>query len=437
MSESLRNLLTVAHGTKSRPRLCARRNTTRLHWGAVCVALALAAAAASGQEAIRASMAGQAAAEARKRALTGENLNVQLGPVGLRFQSTFEVEANDNVRVVADQQQADLIFRPQVNALGLWPVTEKNRLSLSLGVGYAKYINTPEFDGLFLTPGSDLSFDVFVKDFVINFHDRFSYSQDVSNDPTVSGIGSLSRFENTLGVGVTWDLNKVILRVGYDHATYLATQQGFSYQNHASELVNASAALVVNPFTQVGIEIGAGVTDYDEKVLNDNKHASAGLFFSMRVSEYSSLRVSIGYVSYSFESLSGTNQSLSSVGGLYGDLSWQQRVSSVLSHSLSVGRSVQSGLFAEATELTYFRYDAQWRLFRQIGLGTSISYEQFTETGGLGEAASRYGFGLSLTRPWTRHLSSSLGYQFYLKASDNAQRDYLQNRLVLDLTYAF
>lgn len=436
MSESLRNLLTVSYGTKSRSRLRACRNTTRLHWSAVCVVLALAAAAASAQEAIRASMAGQEAAEARKRAAS-EKLNVQLGPVGLRLQSTFEVEANDNVRVVADHQQADLIFRPQIRILSVWQVTEKNRLSLSLGVGYAKYINTPEFDGLFLTPGSDLSFDVYVKDFVINLHDRFSYSQDVSNDPTISGIGSLSRFENTLGVGVAWDLNKVILGAGYDHATYLATQQEFSYQNRASELVNASAAFVVNPFTLAGIEIGAGVTDYDDNVLNDNKHASAGLFFSMRVSEYSSLRASLGYVTYSFESLSGTNQSLAPVSGLYGDLSWRQRVNSALSHSLSVGRSVQSGVFAEATELMYIRYDAQWRLFRQIALGTSISYEQFTETGGLGEEGSRYGFGLSLTRPWTRHLSSSLGYQVYIRASDNTNRDYLQNRLVLDLTYAF
>ena len=432
MSESLRNLPAVSPGPKSHPRLRARR----LNWGVVCVALALAAASGPAQEAIRASMAGQDAAEAAKRAAS-EKFNVQLGPVSLRFQSTFEVEANDNVRLETDHPQADLVFRPQVNALSVWQVTEKNRLSLSLGVGYAKYINTPEFDGLFLTPGSDLSFDVYVKDFVINFHDRFSYSQDVSNDPTVSGIGRVNRFENVLGVSVSWDLNKAILGVGYDHATYLATQQEFAYQSRASELVNASAAFVVNPFTLAGIEIGAGVTDYDENVLNDNQHASAGLFVSMRVSQYSSLRASIGYVAFAFEPLSGTNQSLSSVSGLYGDLSWKQRVNAALSHSLSVGRSVQSGQFAETTELLYVRYDAQWRLFRQVGLGTSFSYEQFTETGGLAEEARRWGFGLSLSRPWTRHLSSRLGYQVYLKASDVVNRDYLQNRLVFGLVYVF
>jgi len=77
----------------------------------VCVALALAAASASAQEAIRASMAGQDAAEARKRAAS-EKFNVRLGPVSLRFQSMFEVEANDNARFEADHPQADLIFRP-------------------------------------------------------------------------------------------------------------------------------------------------------------------------------------------------------------------------------------------------------------------------------------------------------------------------------------
>jgi len=433
MSESLRNLLTVSHGTRRHPRLRA----CRLIRGAVCIALMLAANAARAQEAVRASMAGQEAAEARKRSLTGDNLNVKLGPVGLRFQSAFGIEATDNVRLVDDNPEADLILRPQINMFSAWQATEKNRLTLSLGVGYAKYINTPEYDGLFLTPGSDLSFDVYVKDFVINLHDRFSYSQDPISDATVSGTGNLSRFENTLGVGVMWDLNKVILRAGYDHLTYLATQSEFSYQSRASELFNASAAFVVNPFTLVGVEIGAGVTDYDENVLNDNQHLSAGMFFSMKVSEYSNLRASLGYAHYTFDSLSGTNQSLAPIGSFYGDLSWQQRVNAAMTHSLSVGHSLQSGSFSDVTELTYLRYGAQWRLFRQTSLGASISYEQFTENAGSGESGSRYGFNLNLSRPWTRHWSSTLGYQVYLKNSDTPNQDYVQNRLVLDLIYSF
>jgi hypothetical protein len=332
---------------------------------------------------------------------------------------------------------ADLIFRPQVRILTAWQATEKNRLSLDLGVGYSKYLNAHDLDGLFLTPGSDLSFDVYVKDVVINLHDRFSYSQDPTSDATVSGVGSLSRFENTLGVGVMWDLNKVILRAGYDHYTYLATQSEFSYQSRASELFVASAAFVVNPFTLVGVETGAGITDYDENVLNDNHHLSAGMFFSMRVSEYSSLRVSVGYVNYAFESLSGTNQSLAPIGGFYGDLSWQQRVNASMTHSLSVGHSLQSGTSSDVTELTYVRYSAQWRLFRQTSLGTSIGYEQFTENAGSGDTGRRYSFSLNLGRPWTRHLSSSLGYQVYVKNSDAPNQDYVQNRLVLDLIYSF
>src|SRR6188474_3346627 len=46
MSESLRNLLIVSHGTRSHPRLRA----SRLIWGVVCVALMLAATAARAQE---------------------------------------------------------------------------------------------------------------------------------------------------------------------------------------------------------------------------------------------------------------------------------------------------------------------------------------------------------------------------------------------------
>jgi len=108
-----------------------------------------------------------------------------------------------------------------------------------------------------------------------------------------------------------------------------------------------------------------------------------------------------------------------------------------MTHSLSVGHSLQSGSFSDVTELTYLRYGAQWRLFRQTSLGASISYEQFTENAGSGESGSRYGFNLNLSRPWTRHWSSTLGYQVYLKNSDTPNQDYVQNRLVLDLIYSF
>ena len=85
---------------------------------------------------MRYSLAGQDAAEARKRALGNENYNLKLGPVTLRFSGAMGIEATYNVRYTEVDPQADLIFRPQLNTFAKWRVTERNSLSLGLGIGY-------------------------------------------------------------------------------------------------------------------------------------------------------------------------------------------------------------------------------------------------------------------------------------------------------------
>ncbi|MBI3850768.1 MAG: hypothetical protein HY298_10920 [Verrucomicrobia bacterium] len=409
--------------------------------GVAAVVALLLANAAAGQEAIRASMAGQDAAEARKRALREGHFNLRLGPVSLRLQSSMGMEATDNVRLVDSNPQTDLIFRPQVSTMLFWPVTEKNSLNLSLGVGYSKYLKTTEFDNLFISPGSDLSFDVFIRDFAINFHDRFSYSQDVANDPTVSGTGSLNRFENVGGIQVVWDLNKAVLSAGYDHSIYLAEASQFTGQSHASDLFNASAGVVINPLVLVGLQVGGGFTTYDEKTFNNSKHAAIGPFLNAQLSEYSSVRLTVGYVAYFIERTANTNifgtNAVSDVNAFYGDLTFRQRVNANFAHSLAIGRQVTAGSFSDTVDLYYARYSVDWRLFQKTSLGPSLSYEHGTEAGGLGEKLDRYGLGLALGRGLTQHLSGGLRYQFYRKDAQPKSRSYVENRLVLNLIYAF
>jgi len=403
---------------------------------AICAGMMLIAAGVCAQEAFRVSLAGQDAAEAKKQALANQRFNLRLGQVSLRLQAGLTTEATDNVRYSASDEQEDVSFRPQVNTLAIWPVTPKNTLSLSLGLGYAKYINATEYDGLFVSPGSDLNFDLYVKHLVLNFHDRFSFSQDVTGDPTVSGIGGLDRFENTAGMDVTWDLNKLLLNGGYDHVVFTPTEDLYSNQRRASHLFNSSGALMLNPTTFAGLQMSGGLTDYDEDLYSDNQHIGAGAFLSIQPGEYTRLRVAAGYVIYFFEpSLSATNSE--NLDAFYADLSFNQRVNRVLTHSISVGRQLQAGYFSDSVELAYLRHGATWRLFRQTSVTTSLSYEYFRETRQQGEKGSRYGAGLGLVRPLTQKLTGSLRYLFYLKDSDVRTREYTQNRLVLDLIYRF
>lgn len=361
-----------------------------------------------------------------------------MGPVGLRLSAQLQTEANDNVRLEENQQHEDLVLRPQLNTVAIWRLSERNSLVLSTGVGYARYLNETEPGRVYVTPNSDLSLDLYAGDFLINFHDRFSYLQDVVADAQIAGIGSLNRIENTSGVGVTWDLNKLILGLVYDHSIYVATDDAYSYQDRSGELFNANAMFTISPTTVAGLAVNGGLVNVEHHggPLNDNQQIGAGPVLMIQLSDYFSLRASLGYAVYFFDQ-TGTNSPASSTGALYADLTLQQRVNDSLSQSASIGRQLQSGLFSDTVDLIYVRYGADWRVFRETSFHPSFSYEHVHQSLGQTEDADRYGINLAFGRQLTEKLSGDLQYNFYLRDSDVASRSYTQNRLVLTLVYAF
>lgn len=400
---------------------------------AACLLLTMAATA---QEAVRMSVAGQQAADAQKRGLENSRANLELGPVSLRFSASLQVQGTDNVYNTGNDRQADVFFQPQFNVTGLWRATDRNTLSLTLGLGYTEYLKATEYNGLFVAPGSDLSFNVYVGDVVVNVHDRFSVSQSVANQPGVTGIGGYNRFENVSGMGLIWDLNDLLVSAGYDYDLFIPLEERYQDQERGADLMSASASFELNPSTRAGVQLGGGLTDYTAGTYNDNQHVSAGVFFTTQVSEYSTLSVSGGYVFYNFDA-GGSLTNGDTLGAVYGDLTFSQRVSALLSHSIAVGRSLQPGFFSDLTDVIYARQQAKWSLLRKFTLTTALSYEYVMDSVPAPETSNRYGFGVTLGRSLSDHLSGNLGYQFYYRSSNVAGGTYPLNQVNLNLVYAF
>ena len=73
--------------------------------------------------------------------------------------------------------------------------------------------------------GTELSFDIYVKDFWFNLHDRAQYVQDTSQQPALSGTANYATINNTAGLSATWDLNQGTLSAGYDHKNVISTSE--------------------------------------------------------------------------------------------------------------------------------------------------------------------------------------------------------------------
>ena len=418
------------------------------------------------QEAIRPSLAGEAESEARRQTLDKIPYNLMLGPLRFRVSATAGIEYNDNVNLAEDNThtfatpggnftltthaQSDWIFRPQVNMDMLWPITQLNTLRFDIGIGHAFYFNHSNYDtnSILLSPNSQVAFDIFVGDFRINIHDRFSLQQDPVSEISLSNVADYGHFENTAGISVLWDLNQAVVTLGYDHYLFLATNDLFDYLNRNAEEFTGSIDFTVSNTTGVGVEGSFVHTYYDQGVLNDSDTYTVGAFLETQVTSYLKLRIAGGYQDIEFDNIGSINDS-QNLSDYYANILLSHRINAQITQSISAGHENQLGVNSNYITLNYIRHTATWNVFLHTLLATELFYEDANDSGGLGqfpgrfynpyaaEKIHRYGGALTVGYQLTPHVTLGLRYQYTQKDSNLPLRDYRQNRISLDGTYSF
>ena len=440
----------MSHDTSSSP-LARRLCLTFL------VPLLFTAGIVRAQDAIRPSLAGEAAAEARRQSIDKIPYNLQVGPIKFRFSATMGVEYNDNVNLAEDgsvvflsptgpilvttSPQEDFILRPQINLDALWPITQLNTLRLDIGIGHAFYLDHSNYDtnSVLISPGSQLAFDIFVGDFRINLHDRFSLEQDPVAEVALSNVADYGRFQNTAGISVLWDLNQAVVTLGYDHYTFISTTTAFDYLDRNADIVSGTIGFTPSSNLTVGLEGSFVNTYYDQNVLNDSRTYSGGAFVEMQLTSYLKLRVAGGYQAIDFDNTGLVNDA-HDLNDYYANALLSHRVNSVLTHNLSVGHETQLGVNSNYVKLNYARHTSTWNIFYHTLFSTELFYEDADDSGGSGilfrpipgvpninpfvaEHIHRYGGALSLGYQLTPHVTLGFRYQYTQKDSDQPLRD--------------
>ena len=410
------------------------------HLALATASLLLCAPIVRAQDAIRPSLAGEEASEARQQDIERIPYNLLVGPVRFRFSATMGVEYNDNINLSQhDEKEDDLIWRPQVNFDALWPITQLNTLRFDLGIGYSIYTNHSQNDtnSILITPGSQLAFDIFVGDFRINIHDRLSVQQDPIAEAALSNTADYSRLENYAGASVLWDLNKALLTVGYDHYLFHSLEDEFSYLDHQSEILNGSVSFAVTNTMNIGVESTGVFTYYDQHIMNDSTDASIGGFLETQLSTYLHFRVAGGYQKIDFDDNGLVNDN-SNVSDYYANVLLSHRLNAMLSQSVSAGHENQLGVNSNYITLNFIRHTITWNVVRNTLLTTEFFYEDGNESGGfIDEHFKRVGAAGTVGYQLTPHVTLGLRYQYTQKDSNVPGRNYIQNRVSLDGTYSF
>lgn len=410
-------------------------------WGPwVAAGIVMTSHLASGQEALRSSLAGEAAARVSRSQAQSGAYNYKAGDFRLLATPSLGLEWNDNVELGQGAAEDDFILRPALNLSASYPITRRNLLHLTLGVGYNYYFRHDELSRLFLQSGSQIGFDIFIHDFWINLHDRFSYSQDSAQEAAVANTGSYGQFNNTAGISATWNLNDVTLTLGYDHQNNYSTSSQFEQTDRTSELFVARAGFQVHPRLTAGVEGTASITAYDQELLNDSLGYSGGLYAEWSPGPYFSVQPRVGYSIYSFDQTSSVTPA-EDMDAWYAGLMVSHAITDYVTYSLSAGRELRLGIQSDAIESWYLRPSATWSIFKDVGITTALFYEHGTQGGGKlpgfpGETYDWYGGNLGFSYAPTKRLRVSLDYRLTLRSSDGESRGYTQNLVGLRATYA-
>lgn len=394
---------------------------------------------ACAQDALRVSAAGESAAEARAQANeTVGYYNLRWGDLRLRAESQMTVEGDDNINLTGTNQIGDVIFQPSLNTQLTYPISQKNSLNFNLALGYSAHVREQYLDQFIISPGTALDFEMFIKDFVIEVHDGISLTQQSYDNPAAASIANYSYLENTSGFRVLWDLDKLHITATYDHLIRYSLDSADRQEDSNQDLFSLLAGADVNSFSQLGMQAGAGLVQYDEDTLNGGVQYSVGVYYHLRLSQNFSLRADAGYVIDNLDNPgAATTNYQSQVNTFYGSLTLQHRVNQYLTYNLQIGHGLNAGLFSDTLDLYYARLETDLNLIRRWRTRLNFTYENGSETGGIGESFDRYGVGFGLARSLTQNLSLSLDYYFWDRFSDLPDRTYIEDRVLVNLTYNF
>lgn len=367
----------------------------------------------------------------------------EAGPVQFLLDASYSLEFNDNVNTSENSPEGDLIQTPSVNLAIAAPVSERSDLAFQIGVGYRAYWHNQDLSRLRITPGSEVAYDLEVKNVSVILFDRVSYTEDVATAPDLANQTQFPRFENTVGGQLGWTAGDFLVTGGYGFQIYRSTSDEFSYVNRSSHLPFLRTGYVfARGAAQSGLEFSATLTDYQDSTNSDTAIVSFGPYLDWTVTDvlHTELRGGFAYAANSLTILPDETFDASS---FYLGLDVTHALTDYISYQLMVTHQVRPSFEQGAafTEETVCRYQLTWAIHDAMSLGLGLRYMHGEQSVAAGvdpsEIYDQWRVRLRLSYALTAKLSSDWTYALVLRDSNLDGRSYTQNQVSLGLSYQF
>ncbi len=405
----------------------------------------LASREARAQEGLSDAMANEAADKALANQELSPDYTFRSGDFRLLLVPSLSMQWNDNINCTDTGQEEDFIILPTLGMIMSYPLTDRNLLQLNVTVGYEEYVQHSNLSSWYISSGSGLSFNFYIKDIIVNVHDRFSYVQNSAANAQVAGTGTYGTFENSAGFSVQWDLRQLDLVAGYDHQDSIATSSQFDDTDSSTESAYARAGYKWNSKLTTGGEGTFSYTGYNQNVLNDTTAYTIGVYGDWHPDAYLEVEPRVGYSINQYSQSSAVQTS--NLNSWYADLLVSHKITHSLTYTLDAGHNVTPAVQSTADEYWYANTGIIWSFIRNFSIQPQLFYQHGKE--GIGstifgpnnnnlvsnEKYDWYGGSLGFSYVITRRFTIGWNYQFTQRTSSLPNRGYTQNVIGIQISY--
>jgi hypothetical protein len=440
------------------------------------------AARVSAQQGILNALSAQATPSIQPVNLANLPYTFKSGDFRLLLTPSLAVAWNNNIDTAKSNVLQDYIISPTLQINATYPLTQINLLRLNVGVGYDEYVDHSDYSDWHVTSGSALSFDTSIKDFLINVHDRFSFTQSSGGagaelasagigtgaPPTgngipgvTTGVGNYSSGNNVAGLSGSWNPGKFNTFVGYDHQTTLSSGTAIQSQNGEMDSFNGRFGWRFGSASVAGLESTYSASAYDQAVLNNVTSYTFGAYAQLHPSAYFTVSARAGYSAFQYQETSQSGEIIevnsfgnpvllptgkplqtSDFDSWYADLILTHAITRAVSYSLDAGHTIQGGVQSDAVSDSYLRVSSTWNIIRNWDLRGTFSFDHGEE--GVGNVSGNatgtydtYSGALEISHQVTKRLRVSLSSRLTYLSSDTSSLGYTQAIVGMRAAYMF
>ena len=358
-------------------------------------------------------------------------------------------------------KQDDFIIQPMLGMTIFQQVSESAQLSFNVGLGYRYSLNFDDLTQFNLAPNGSINYSFVVGETVFTLFDRINSTGGSRAEIAGNGLSSgvdFNRINNQVGLTVTHAFSEDTSASGmYGFTIDRGLSDQFGILDQDQHTVSAGAYHRLSPYWTTGLSGQAVKTSFSQKFQNGSTTYGAGPMLSFQPNEFIALSGSVQYTISEFSS-NGQVSDTSEFSGLTYQVSASHRLTTTVSHSVTVSSGVNSGLGSNFTETFTAGYRASWQFHERMGLNLGFSYSKIQQSQSqealipitfpsgtflvpvtfiANDEASIYDFNLGTGYQLTDRANLNLNYNHSIRESRFASRSFSVNTVTLSVNYRF